>query len=725
MTYPSSSSPTLPATDRQPRDSNHLTMVVVLGVALLAIWFAPPAVHGSADWFPVAVHAICEIFAITVAVLVFAVTWHSYRAGQPSNLLLLGCAFLSIALLDLAHVLSYKGMPMFVTPASPEKAIDFWLVSRLLIAATLLLISIRPWRPLTSRTPRLPMLLAALTMVAMVYVLGLFFPEVWPSTFIEGSGLTPFKIAMEWAIIGLLAIAAARFWQARYNHSFDANGLLAAALISILAELCFTAYHNVNGLYSLTGHLYKVLSYCLIYRIVFVSSVREPYERLAVEIADRQAAEKRIEVMSFYDTLTGLPNLALLQDRTLQALVSMRGDDHPVVLLFLDVDAFKLVNDSLGHAHGDDLLRAIGERLREGLPATATVCRYGGDEFAVLLTGPVNADDIAKVPQTILDLLAAPFRIAGQAISTSVSIGVALAPHDGEAPAELLRNAETAMYKAKQAGRKTWRFYSAAMNLEVSERLQLLNSLRQAIDQHELTLHYQLQFELGSGRIVGAEALVRWEHPTQGLISPDRFITAAEESGLIVPMGDWIIQQACRQAAQWRASGLDIPRVAVNLSPVQLHHHSLETVIKQALSDAGLPASALELELTESSLIEDTEQVLATLISLKSYGIKLSIDDFGTGYSSLAYLRRLPVDTLKIDQSFVRGMTSAADGHAIVEAIIQMARSLGLATLAEGIEDQCTADELLRLGCELGQGYLLARPVPAIVIPALAGRLRG
>lgn len=725
MTYPSSSSPTLPATDRQPRDSNHLIMVVVLGLVLLAVWLAPAAVQVSAGWFPVALHSICEIFAITVAVLVFAVTWHSYRPGQPSNLLLLGCAFLSIALLDLAHVLSYRGMPVFVTLSSPEKAINFWLVSRVLTAGTLLLISIRSWRPLTSSTPRLPMLLAALVMVAVIYVLGLFFPDVWPHTFVEGMGLTPFKIAMEWAIIGVLAIASVCFWRARRSLAYDANGLLAAALISILSELCFTAYHNVNELYSLTGHLYKVLSYCLIYRIVFVSSVREPYERLAVEIADRQAAEKRIEVMSFYDTLTGLPNLALLQDRTLQALVSMRGNDHPVVLLFLDVDAFKLVNDSLGHAHGDDLLRAIGERLREGLPATATVCRYGGDEFAVLLTGPVNADDIAKVPQTILDLLAAPFRIAGQAISTSVSIGVALAPHDGEAPAELLRNAETAMYKAKQAGRKTWRFYSAAMNLEVSERLQLLNSLRQAIDQHELTLHYQLQFELGSGRIVGAEALVRWEHPTQGLISPDRFITAAEESGLIVPMGDWIIQQACRQAAQWRASGLDIPRVAVNLSPVQLHHHSLEAVIKQALSDAGLPASALELELTESSLIEDTEQVLATLISLKSYGIKLSIDDFGTGYSSLAYLRRLPVDTLKIDQSFVRGMTSAADGHAIVEAIIQMARSLGLETLAEGIEDQCTADELLRLGCELGQGYLLARPVPATVIPALAGRLRG
>ncbi|SDI50532.1 putative bifunctional diguanylate cyclase/phosphodiesterase [Pseudomonas panipatensis] len=720
MTDQSRFASTLSRIAPEPRLNASLVLAGALGLLLFLAWLAPEEVHRNSLWFPAAVHSVSEIFALTVAVLVFAITWHSYRPAQPTNLLLLGCAFLAIALLDLAHTLSYRGMPVFFTPASPEKAINFWLVSRVLLATTLLLISIRPWRPLSSTTPRLLMLGATLAIVALIYVLGLFHTDAWPHTFIDGLGLTPFKIGAEWVIIGLLAIAAVRFWQARRRTlSYDASGLLAAALISILAELCFTAYSNVHELYSLLGHLYKVISYCLIYRFVFVSSVREPYERLAVEIADRQAAEKRIEVMAFHDSLTGLPNLALLQDRTRQALVGMRRDDTHVALLFLDVDSFKLVNDSLGHAQGDRLLRAIGERLLRGLPETATVCRYGSDEFAILLPGLASAEHVAEIPQIILDQLAAPFQIDGQTIAASVSIGIAVAPDDGDNPDNLLRNAEMAMYKAKQAGRKTWRYYNATMNAEVSERLQLLNSLRQAIEQRELVLHYQLQFELGSGRVVGAEALVRWEHPTQGLISPALFIPAAEESGLIVPMGDWIIREACQQAAQWRASGLAIPRVAVNLSPVQLHHHSLTAVVERALSDAGLPAAALELELTESSLIADTEQVLATLANLKALGIKLSIDDFGTGYSSLAYLRRLPVDILKIDQSFVRGMISAADGHAIVEAIIHMARSLGLDTLAEGIEDQLTADELLRLGCHLGQGYLLARPAPPAAIPAL------
>ncbi|CDF84522.1 diguanylate cyclase domain-containing protein [Pseudomonas knackmussii B13] len=718
--------PTTTQTSRADRDHRTgLILSLLLGLVLAGVQFAQPQLHDGAFWLPASLHAICEIFAVTVAVLVFAVTWHSYRPAQPTNLLLLGCAFLAIALLDLAHALSYRGMPDMVTPASPEKAINFWLVSRLLLALTLLLMSLRPWRPLRSYRSRLPMLLATLGLVALFWVLGLGFPDVWPHTFVN-SHLTPFKITAEWIIIFLLAVAALRFLSAwRHGLPYAAGNLMAAALISILAELCFTAYNNVHDIYSLLGHLYKVASYCLIYQAVFVASVREPYERLAVAIADRQAAEQRIEVMAFHDSITGLPNLALLQDRTLQALAAMRRDDTCVGLLFLDVDAFKLINDSLGLEPGDRLLRAIGQRLLHGLPESATLCRYGSDEFAVLLPGLNGPEAMAEVPQRILDLMATPFEIDGQLIPCSVSIGVALAPNDGHEPNSLLRNAESAMYKAKQAGHRTWRYYDAAIDSEVSERLHLLNSLRQAIERSELQLHYQLQFELASGEVVAAEALLRWQHPELGAISPARFIPIAEESGLIVPLGEWTLRQACRQAAQWRTAGIGVPRVAVNLSPLQLHHHSLEDAVRRALQDASLPASALELELTESSLIADTAQVLHTLESLKRLGIKLSIDDFGTGYSSLGYLRRLPVDTLKIDQSFVRAMATSTDGTAIVEAIIQMARSLGLDTLAEGVEDQATASQLQQLGCQLAQGYFFARPVPASEILTILTRHEG
>jgi predicted signal transduction protein with EAL and GGDEF domain len=321
------------------------------------------------------------------------------------------------------------------------------------------------------------------------------------------------------------------FWQARRRTlSYDASGLLAAALISILAELCFTAYSNVHELYSLLGHLYKVISYCLIYRFVFVSSVREPYERLAVEIADRQAAEKRIEVMAFHDSLTGLPNLALLQDRTRQALVGMRRDDTHVALLFLDVDSFKLVNDSWvtprATACCAPSASACSQACRRPPPCAATAAT-NSPSCCPAWPAPSTSRKSRRSSSTS----AAPFQIDGQTIAASVSIGIAVAPDDGDNPDNLLRNAEMAMYKAKQAGRKTWRYYNATMNAEVSERLQLLNSLRQAIEQQELVLHYQLQFELGSGRVVGAEALVRWEHPTQGLISPALFIPPPRKAG--------------------------------------------------------------------------------------------------------------------------------------------------------------------------------------------------
>lgn len=304
----------------------------------------------------------------------------------------------------------------------------------------------------------------------------------------------------------------------------------------------------------------------------------------------------------------------------------------------------------------------------------------------------------------------------------STSIGVAVGPGDGMDFPCLLRNAEMAMYKAKEAGRRTWCYYNAALDAEMRGRLYLINGLRVAIERDELFLDYQLQVDLVSSEVVGAEALVRWQHPQWGLVAPGQFIPAAEQSGLIVDIGQWIILEACRQAARWRAEGLCIPRVAVNVAAIQLHQDTLVRTVSSALEQTGLPPSALELELTESSLIENTEQVMITLARLKALGVTLAIDDFGTGYSCLAYLRRLSVDTLKIDRSFVNDLLTD-DGHAIVAAIIHMADSLGLSTLAEGVEDEGTAAELRRLGCRQAQGFFYARPARARALPAIVAAL--
>ncbi|HZX16612.1 MAG TPA: EAL domain-containing protein [Pseudomonas sp.] len=692
------------------------TLLSSLALVLLLVWLLPSSseLKLSHGWFPTWLHTSTEFFAIVVAMLVFSVTWHSYRAERAGNLLILACGFLAVGFLDFAHVLSYRGMPGFITPASPNKAIDFWLAARLVAALCLLTVALRPWTPLRRSRSRYLLLAAAVLLSALFTYLQLWHPGWFPQMFIDGQGLTTLKVRLEWLIITLFALAALLFWRDSLSpQPYDAAGLFLAVALSLLSELCFTAYSNVNDIYSLLGHLYKVLSYWFIYRVVFVSSVHEPYRRLAAEMAERQAAEQKIEVLAFYDSLTGLPNLDLLRDRTDQALVAQHGSAECVALIFMDVDGFKTLNDSLGHSYGDALLRGLAERLRPLLKGGDTLCRSGGDEFIMLLRELEHADDAADMAQQIMQQVRQPFSILGRSINTSLSLGVALAPHDGNSFESLLRNAETAMYKAKQDGRQTWRFFDAAMNDEALEHLTLLNGLRQAIDNHELLLHYQPQIDLRSGALIGVEALVRWQHPELGLLPPGRFIPAAEESRLIVPMGEWILHQACKQAAAWHRAGLSIAQVAVNISAIQLQQGKVEQLVLQALASSQLSAQMLELEITESSLLDKTDQVLDTLKRLKAMGVRLSIDDFGTGYSSLAYLRHLAVDKLKIDQSFVRDLNGSSDSRAIVTAIVQMARSLGLATIAEGVEDNATAHALFELGCFEVQGYLYARPLPA------------
>ena len=692
------------------------TLVILgwLAAVLLIVWLLPAnsLLKTAGHWFPTWLHSCMELLAIVVAALVFSISWHSYRSEQAGNLSLLACGYLAVALLDSAHLLSYHGMPDFITPSSVEKAIDFWLAARLSEALVLLGVALRAWRPLTHPQQRYQWLAATLGGVALMVYLRLYQPQLFPRMFIEGQGLTPLKIVMEWLVIGLLACAAVGLLRRR-EQPFDRQGLLLAVGISILSELCFTAYRNSHDIYQLLGHAYKVLACLVVYRVVFVSSIQQPYIQLISEISERRRAEQQVETLSFYDNLTGLPNLELLRDRTSKALSTLSRDAQQVALLYMDIDGFKDVNDSLGHACGDTLIRELGSRLQGLLRSSDTLCRATGDEFVILMPDVENAESVGLLAERILHGLQRPFLLHGHPQTISLSLGAAVAPHDGQDCETLLRNAETAMYQAKQDGRQTWRFFDSTMNQQALARLQLLNDLRQAIAQHQLQLYYQPQIDLASGRLSGVEALVRWQHPVRGMISPAEFIPAAEESRLIIPLGEWVLRQACAQAASWQRQGLVLPQVAVNISAIQLQHGHLEESVLQALADSHLPASLLELEITESSLVDKTEQVIDSLKRLKAMGVNLSIDDFGTGYSSLAYLQTLAVDKLKIDQSFVRDLTLNQDNRAIVSAIVQMAHTLGLACIAEGVESQDIAAALHRLDCQQAQGYLYARPLPA------------
>lgn len=451
----------------------------------------------------------------------------------------------------------------------------------------------------------------------------------------------------------------------------------------------------------------------------------QPFRRAGIvqDVTERKLQEARIERLAYHDPLTGLPNRSLLMDRLGQALAQAQRHQGLLALLFLDLDRFKNVNDTLGHLLGDRLLCQVAERLRTALRECDTIARLGGDEFVVLLTDVQDVADAAHVADKLLAALAAPFVLGERELHINASLGVSLYPRDGQDADALLKYADTALYKAKEGGRNAYRFFSPDMDIEAHQRLRLENDLRRAASRGELSLHYQPQVVLSDGQVFSLEALLRWHHPVEGWIPPDRFIPLAEDTGLIHALGEWVLDTACQQMRQWQAQGLTNLRVAVNLSAHQLRRPGLDQCVQQALARSGLSPASLELEITESSMMQDPAQSLALLRRLRSLGVHLSIDDFGTGYSSLAHLTELPLQRLKIDRSFIAGLPADDRSAAIVEAVIAMARRLGLAVLAEGVETAEQCQLLKRSGCDEMQGFLLARPVPAEQVPALLAAL--
>ena len=439
------------------------------------------------------------------------------------------------------------------------------------------------------------------------------------------------------------------------------------------------------------------------------------------DITARKSAEEQIEYLAHHDPLTDLPNRVLLRDRFLQAQGQAARSANRVAILFLDLDHFKLVNDTLGHPIGDRLLQAVAERLRRGVRETDTISRQGGDEFVIVLPELADPESAGSIAGKLMEQMHEPVRVNGHRLNVTFSLGIALYPDDGDDFDTLMKKADTAMYSAKEAGRNTLRFFTAAMNVEAAARLKLQNRLQRALEKEELVLYYQPQFDLASGRILGAEALLRWRDPERGLVPPGEFIPVAEDTGLIGPIGEWVIGEACRELRRWHEAGATDLTMAVNLSPVQFRRSRLVEIAARALQENRLPAECLEFELTESLLIREDAAILETLTALKGLGVKLSIDDFGTGYSSLAYLKRFNVDKLKIDQSFIRELCSNPDDEAIVSAVITMARQLRLRTVAEGVENAEQATMLRRFDCDEVQGFLFGRPMPAADFQALLG----
>jgi diguanylate cyclase (GGDEF)-like protein len=440
---------------------------------------------------------------------------------------------------------------------------------------------------------------------------------------------------------------------------------------------------------------------------------------------ERKRYQVQLEHQANYDALTGLPNRNLLHDRLRRSVYAQRMP-RTVAVVFIDLDHFKFVNDSLGHAVGDELLKAMAERLRLMLRDGDTVARLGGDEFVLILNDQSSEEVIYRAMQRITAELAQPLEIDGKELVVTCSAGISLYPQDGPDVGTLLKNADAAMYRAKEHGRNNFQFYTAEMNERVNERLALENALRRAIERNELLLHYQRRVDLRSGAIVGAEALVRWMHPEWGLVHPARFIPLAEETGLIVPIGEFVLREACRQARAWVDEGLKPGVVSVNLSARQFRQEGLVRRVSRVLVDTGLDPQHLEMELTESTVMHNVDAAIATLQGLKSLGLSLSVDDFGTGYSSLAYLKNLPLDKLKIDRSFVRDIGAGAEANegVLAQAIISLGHNLNLHVVAEGVETDAQVRFLKKHKCDEVQGYFYGEPVEPQRHAALLSRAK-
>jgi diguanylate cyclase (GGDEF)-like protein len=440
------------------------------------------------------------------------------------------------------------------------------------------------------------------------------------------------------------------------------------------------------------------------------------------DVTARRRTEEQVQFLAYYDALTGLPNRTLLQDRLTKALASARRQKGKVALLFLDLDGFKDINDSLGHSVGDLLLKEVAERLKKWAREQDTVARVGGDEFLIVLTSVKDIPDAAVAAERLMDTMSAEFVVQGHSLGISCSLGISIFPEHGADGEALIKNADAAMYRAKDYGRNNFQFFTEDMNGQAVERLTLRNSLRLALEKRELFLVYQPQMDIATGMITGLEALLRWQHPELGLVPPDKFIRIAENSGLIVPISEWVLRTACSQARKWQDEGLPAVPVAVNVSAVQFRQADFCERIGRVLSETGLASQYLELELTENLLLSNADVTFSVLQDLRAMGLKLAIDDFGTGYSSFNYLRQFGVSKLKIDRLFIRDVAVNPDDAAITTAIISLAKSLSLKVIAEGVEDEAQMSFLRAHQCDEIQGYYFSKP---LAVDKVADKLRG
>ncbi len=683
-----------------------LTMILLIVIGLGSDTFY--GIFGENNY--VTIHLMMEILIIVVTMTISIQTWLISPFILSNRVLYIGALFLTISLIEMAHTLSYKGMPFFITESTPYAATWFYIIGRLLLSIGFFVIFFikekeigTTYRWFIYSMPFIIIIICSMVIYAPTKIL--------PSLMIEGEGPTSLKNTLQFiAVLFHLAIMVIlfKYFKAAPKIVFL---LLGSAIYFIMSDYLFTIYRDVYDIKNFIGHILQLSAYYFLFRAIYFSSIEQPFQQLIDTQEHLEKSREKMHFMAYHNEVTDLPNDRFLMESLRENLYISKSQK---AILAIGIERISAMKASLGSTYADQMIGLIAQRLKNVLPEKYLLCILREDYFVVFVDDVNNVNELTKLSRQLQSVMEESFQIQHFSLNSQLNIGIALFPTDSYKEEELVRFALYAMHEAHKTPSRI-QFYESPMSSGMTERLLLENDLHDALDNQELFLEYQPQIDLKSGQISSVEALVRWQHPKKGWISPGVFIPIAEESGLIIPIGQWVLETACKQVKQWEAAGLPPIKVAVNLSLGQLFQQNLVEMIQYVLEKTHLEPQYLQLEITESMSIH-LDHMTTILKQLKALGVTIAVDDFGTGYSSLSYLKDFPIDCLKIDRSFVQKIKSDSTDKALVDMILSMAKHLQLKVVAEGIEEREQLSYLVASKCDTVQGFLFSKPIPPNIL---------